>query len=101
MAQAISPAAPSAEANIDAATIEGWIAQARLEDDGSVAFRQGIENLQALIRSLIPEETALLRNYPNPFNPEPWIPYHLASELPMCTLMIYDIDGADGTSSWI
>ena len=54
VAQSISPAAPSAEANIDAATIEGWIAQARLEDDGSVAFRQGIENLQAMLRSLIP-----------------------------------------------
>ena len=28
----------------DAATIEVWIAQARLEDDGSLAFKQGIEN---------------------------------------------------------
>ena len=40
----------------DAATIEAWIAQARLEDDGSLAFKQGIENLQALLASLIPEE---------------------------------------------
>ncbi len=44
--------------------IEAWIAHARLEDDGSVAFKQGIENLQNLLASLIPEETALLRNYP-------------------------------------
>ena len=50
----------------DAATIEAWIAQARLEDDGSLAFKQGIENLEKLLASLIPEKTALLANYPNP-----------------------------------
>ena len=55
---------------VNPALIAAWIAQARLEDDGSLAFKQGIENLEALLRSLIPEETALLGNYPNPFNPE-------------------------------
>ena len=45
--------------SVDPATIAAWIAQARLEDDGSIAFKQGIENLEALLRSLIPEETAL------------------------------------------
>ena len=54
---------------VDPATIETWIAQAQLEDDGSVAFKQGIEKLQRLLASLIPKETALLYNYPNPFNP--------------------------------
>ena len=56
--------------SVDPATIEAWIAQARLEDDGSLAFKQGIENLESLLASLVPEETALLANYPNPFNPE-------------------------------
>ena len=78
--------------NIDSATIEAWIAQARLEDDGSLAFKQGIENLQNLLASLIPEETALLANYPNPFNPETWIPYQL-SESAEVTLTIYDMNG--------
>ena len=46
-------AAPAAEADsVDAATIEAWIAQARLEDDGSLAFKQGIENLEKLLVSL-------------------------------------------------
>ena len=88
-----SPAAPAAGAkSVDAAMIEAWIAQARLEDDGSVAFKQGIENLQNLLASLIPEETALLRNYPNPFNPETWIPYQLAESAEV-TLTIYDMNG--------
>ena len=86
--------------SVDAATIEAWIAQARLEDDGSPAFKQGqdgslisdVENLQNLLASLIPEETALLANYPNPFNPETWIPYQLA-ESSEVTLMIYDMNG--------
>ena len=76
----------------DAATIEAWIAQARLEDDGSLAFKQGIENLQNLLASLIPEETLLLRNYPNPFNPETWMPYQLAESTEV-TLTIYDMNG--------
>ena len=86
-------AAPAIEAeSVDPATIEAWIAQARLEDDGSIAFRQGIENLQNLLYSLIPEETALHRNYPNPFNPETWIPYQLAESAEV-TLTIYYMNG--------
>ena len=86
-------AAPAIGAeSVDAAMIEAWIAQARLEDDGSIAFRQGIENLQNLLASLIPDETALHRNYPNPFNPETWIPYQLAESAEV-TLTIYDING--------
>ena len=37
-------------------------------------------------------ETTLLRNYPNPFNPETWIPYQL-SEPADVTLTICDIQG--------
>ena len=88
-----SPAAPAiGTENVDPATIEAWIAQARLEDDGSLAFKEGIENLQNLLAALIPEETALLHNYPNPFNPETWIPYQLAAPAEV-TLTIYDMNG--------
>ena len=40
----------------------------------------------------IPLETSLLPNYPNPFNPETWIPYQLATAADV-TLKIYDIQG--------
>jgi flagellar hook assembly protein FlgD len=42
---------------------------------------------------LTPKETGLLPNYPNPFNPETWIPYHLARASDV-TLTIYDTTGA-------
>ena len=41
---------------------------------------------------LIPKETSLLPNYPNPFNPETWIPYHLASRTDV-TINIYNAQG--------
>ena len=41
----------------------------------------------------IPDTTALLPNYPNPFNPETWIPYHLATDAAV-VLRIYDIRGS-------
>ena len=40
-----------------------------------------------------PKETALLPNYPNPFNPETWIPYTL-SKAAEVTVVIYAIDGS-------
>lgn len=48
---------------------------------------------QALITNqVIPEQTELLANYPNPFNPETWIPYQLAKPAEV-TLDIYSADG--------
>ena len=43
--------------------------------------------------SFVPEETALLHNYPNPFNPETWIPYQLAKSAD-ATVHIYAANGA-------
>ena len=40
----------------------------------------------------VPEETSLLPNYPNPFNPETWIPYRLAKPADV-TVSIYAADG--------
>ena len=77
----------------DAAVIQAWIKQAQLENDGSIAFQRGIVNLQRLLASLIPEKTVLLANYPNPFNPETWIPYHLADPSNV-QITIYDTRGS-------
>jgi hypothetical protein len=95
VARGIGGAAAPAVAtdSVNATTIEAWIEQARLVDDGSVAFRQGIANLQNLLASLIiPQETALHPNYPNPFNPETWIPYELAVPAEVA-LTIYGMNG--------
>ena len=42
--------------------------------------------------AFLPNETALLANYPNPFNPETWIPYQLAEPAEV-TVHIYAING--------
>ena len=39
-----------------------------------------------------PETTQLLANYPNPFNPETWIPYELATAINV-QILIYDTRG--------
>ena len=79
--------------NVGPDTIQSWIDLARIEDDGSAIFDLGIANLEALIASRIPTETRLLLNYPNPFNPETWIPYQLA-EATKVTVMIHSMNGS-------
>ncbi len=77
---------------LDPVTVQTWIEQARAEDDGSLAFQEGIANLERILAALIPEKTALLPNYPNPFNPETWLPYQL-SEPAAVKLHIYTVNG--------
>ena len=55
--------------------------------------KNSIIQLEELIAYEIPAETELLRNYPNPFNPETWIPYRLAEDADV-SLTIYDAYGA-------
>ena len=54
--------------------------------------KQSWIQLPALVVYKIPAETELLPNYPNPFNPETWIPYRLAEDA-FVTLTIYDASG--------
>ena len=84
---------------LDSTTIQAWIDMAYAADDGSETFRQGIANLKRLLLTVgnadlrsLPNKTALLANYPNPFNPETWIPYHLSNDADV-TLTIYDTKG--------
>ena len=48
--------------------------------------------LAELVAYEIPAKTGLLLNYPNPFNPETWIPYRLAKDA-FVTVTIYDLSG--------
>ena len=54
--------------------------------------KRSLIELPPLVAYEIPAETALLPNYPNPFNPETWIPYRLAEDA-FVTLTIYDTVG--------
>ena len=51
-----------------------------------------VSHLDLLFLSMIPQKTGLLPNYPNPFNPETWIPYQLAKPADV-TLTISAVDG--------
>ena len=77
---------------ISAADVAKWLALAQRLGVGDANFQRGIRFLEGLLAALMPKETTLLPNYPNPFNPETWIPYHLAREAEV-TITIYDTKG--------
>ena len=89
-------AAPAARAQVHshftAAQLQGWLTEARASRNPSRTYQQGIAVLEQLLALVAPEETALLANYPNPFNPETWIPYQLSKSADV-SLTIYDIQG--------
>ena len=51
-----------------------------------------VQDSLAAAQSISPETTSLLVNYPNPFNPETWIPYRLAESTDV-TINIYNSSG--------
>ena len=60
--------------------------------DRSPAAMRTLVYLQQLIATARPEKTQLLANYPNPFNPETWIPYELATDTTV-KITIYNTQG--------
>ena len=92
-------AAPSAKQPA-AALVNTWLQLARQNAANNVqtslpkgfSYDRGIQVLEQLARALTPDTTALLANYPNPFNPETWIPYQLAKAADV-TVTIYASDG--------
>ena len=72
--------------------LQQWLIEARGLADKSPAHRRGVLMLEQLLALLTPKETLLLANYPNPFNPETWIPYRLAAPTEV-TLTIYAVNG--------
>ncbi len=85
-------------ARLQAADVHQWLRDAKQANTAP----EGIAALERLLAALThveapPKETALLANYPNPFNPETWIPFRLGSPEPNTltdvTLSIYTADG--------
>ena len=72
--------------------VQHYLTQAQQADLTDATSVRGIRFLKQLLAAFTPKETALLPNYPNPFNPETWIPYQLAQPADV-TLTIYDIQG--------
>ena len=90
-----SAAAPAAISITE--SLQRWIDRAKRLNRTDARFQKGIAVLQNLLTTLretetVPKTTALLANYPNPFNPETWIPYQLAKSTDV-TLSIYAADG--------
>ena len=61
-------------------------------NDRSPSAMRVLVYLQQLLVTARPEKTQLLANYPNPFNPETWIPYELATDTDV-RLTIYNTQG--------
>ena len=92
-AAAAAPAAhPQTLEILTAADVRQWLRQAQYANLTDAISQRGILMLEQLLAALIPKETSLLPNYPNPFNPETWIPYQIAQHAEV-TLTIYAADG--------
>ena len=70
------------------AQLDIWLA----ESDRSALYLRSIALLENVLATMRPDKTHLLPNYPNPFNPETWIPYHLANPSEV-QITIYDTRG--------
>ena len=78
---------------LTATDVKRWLSAAQRLNLTDMHSQRGIRFLQQLLVALTPKQTALLPNFPNPFNPETWIPYHLAKGVDV-TLHIYAMNGA-------
>ena len=89
-------AAPSGHAAVleylTATEVEQWLQSAQTVNLTDTTFQRGLQILEQLLRTLVPRETALLANYPNPFNPETWIPYQLTNPAAV-SISIHAADG--------
>ena len=91
-ATAAAPAARNHNLIPTRVTVQYWLRQAQELNLTDPTSQKGILFLESLLAVLVPKETRLLPNYPNPFNPETWIPYQLAQPADI-TISIFSIDG--------
>ena len=75
-----------------AKTLQHYLQQTKARGGGA-NFQRGLAVLEELLEPfLIPDASSLLHNYPNPFNPETWLPYQLAAASDV-TFSIYSVNG--------
>ena len=84
---------PATLEKLDPATLDAQLDILRVQSDGSLKYLRAIALLESVLAAMRPDKTQLLANYPNPFNPETWIPYHLANPSNV-RITIYDARGA-------
>ena len=87
-----APVSHATLATLESARLQAWIHLLHAENDGSLILQKALALLKGLLTVALPEKTMLHPNYPNPFNPETWIPYQLAKDADV-TLRIYAVDG--------
>ncbi len=63
-----------------------------IKESGIPNGTKPLSELSSSTASLTPAKSALLPNYPDPFNPETWIPYQLKTTAEVA-LTIYDMKG--------
>jgi hypothetical protein len=85
-------AAPRLPGPVHVSMLRELVAQADAVPFQSFDIDAGLSVLRALLASATPDRTSLLPNYPNPFNPETWIPFDLA-DAGEVTIYIYDAAG--------
>ena len=80
--------------SLQAADVRRWIRDAKAANVDPAGIAALEQLLAALTRAEapLPKETVLLANYPNPFNPETWIPYQLSAAAEV-TVTIHSSDG--------
>ena len=78
---------------INTTDVKKWLSDAQQLNLTDATTQHGILFLEQLLAALIPKQTSLLANFPNPFNPETWIPYHLANASDV-KITIYDVHGS-------
>ena len=90
-------AAPNTSASVKLTTqqkhnIGQAIDQLEYKANRSPAEELALNVLKAILPQKLPTRTKLLANYPNPFNPETWIPFQLSQDASV-TATIYDAAG--------
>ena len=92
-AEAAAPATRAhSVARLTTTDLRRWLDAARQRNTGEETVVKAIAVLEQLLAIVRPKETRLMTNYPNPFNPETWIPYQLATDTEV-TFSIYDMNG--------